>query len=31
MHAASTSERQGRVIDHDSAASMEQKKQEGYF
>jgi len=25
------SERQGRVIDHDSAASMEQKKQEGYF
>jgi len=29
--AASTSERQGRVIDHDSAASMERKKQEGYF
>ena len=26
-----TSERQGRVIDHDSAASMEQKKREGYF
>ncbi|MEH6472460.1 MAG: sulfate adenylyltransferase subunit CysD [Halopseudomonas sp.] len=26
-----TSERQGRVIDHDSAASMEKKKQEGYF
>jgi len=26
-----TSERQGRVIDHDAAASMEQKKQEGYF
>jgi sulfate adenylyltransferase subunit 2 len=25
-----TSERQGRVIDHDSAASMEQKKREGY-
>jgi sulfate adenylyltransferase subunit 2 len=25
------SERQGRVIDHDQAASMEQKKQEGYF
>jgi sulfate adenylyltransferase subunit 2 len=25
------SERQGRVIDHDSAASMEKKKQEGYF
>jgi sulfate adenylyltransferase subunit 2 len=26
-----SSERQGRVIDHDAAASMEQKKQEGYF
>src|SRR5499425_1107114 len=26
-----TSERQGRVIDHDAAASMERKKQEGYF
>jgi sulfate adenylyltransferase subunit 2 len=26
-----TSERLGRVIDHDSAASMEKKKQEGYF
>ncbi len=26
-----TSERQGRVIDNDSGASMEQKKQEGYF
>ena len=26
-----TSERQGRVIDFDSGASMEQKKQEGYF
>lgn len=26
-----TSERQGRMIDHDSAASMETKKQEGYF
>jgi sulfate adenylyltransferase subunit 2 len=25
------SERQGRVIDHDQAASMEKKKQEGYF
>jgi len=25
------SERQGRVIDHDAAASMERKKQEGYF
>ena len=29
--AAKTSERQGRVIDHDSAGSMERKKQEGYF
>src|SRR5215470_17537212 len=26
-----TSERSGRVIDHDAAASMERKKQEGYF
>lgn len=26
-----TSERQGRVIDHDQAGSMEKKKQEGYF
>jgi len=26
-----TSERQGRVIDHDVTASMEKKKQEGYF
>ncbi len=26
-----TSEREGRVIDHDSAASMERKKQQGYF
>ncbi|HLQ85663.1 MAG TPA: sulfate adenylyltransferase subunit CysD [Salinisphaeraceae bacterium] len=26
-----TSERQGRVIDHDESASMEKKKQEGYF
>lgn len=26
-----TSERHGRVIDHDAAASMEKKKQEGYF
>jgi len=31
MLLARTSERQGRVIDHDSAASMEKKKQEGYF
>jgi sulfate adenylyltransferase subunit 2 len=28
---ATTSERQGRVIDSDVGASMEQKKQEGYF
>jgi sulfate adenylyltransferase subunit 2 len=26
-----SSERQGRVIDHDPTASMERKKQEGYF
>jgi sulfate adenylyltransferase subunit 2 len=26
-----TSERQGRMIDHDASASMEKKKQEGYF
>jgi sulfate adenylyltransferase subunit 2 len=26
-----TSERQGRVIDHDETASMEKRKQEGYF
>jgi sulfate adenylyltransferase subunit 2 len=31
MLVARTSERQGRVIDHDQAASMEKKKQEGYF
>ena len=31
MNAAKTSERQGRLIDHDGAASMERKKQEGYF
>jgi sulfate adenylyltransferase subunit 2 len=31
MRAARTSEREGRVIDHDAAASMERKKQEGYF
>jgi sulfate adenylyltransferase subunit 2 len=29
--AATTSERQGRVIDQDGASSMERKKQEGYF
>jgi sulfate adenylyltransferase subunit 2 len=28
---ATTSERQGRVIDQDGASSMERKKQEGYF
>jgi len=28
---ATTSERQGRAIDHDGAGSMERKKQEGYF
>ncbi len=31
MLLTTTSERQGRAIDHDQAASMEQKKQEGYF
>lgn len=31
MLLACTSERQGRVIDHDNAGSMEKKKQEGYF
>ena len=31
MRASRTSERQGRVIDHDGASSMEMKKQEGYF
>ena len=31
MLLARNSEREGRVIDHDSAASMEKKKQEGYF
>jgi len=31
MLLARTSERQGRLIDHDQAASMETKKQEGYF
>jgi sulfate adenylyltransferase subunit 2 len=31
MLQSSTSERQGRVIDRDGAASMEKKKQEGYF
>jgi sulfate adenylyltransferase subunit 2 len=31
MLVATSSERQGRVIDHDPTASMEKKKQEGYF
>jgi sulfate adenylyltransferase subunit 2 len=31
MLLATTSERQGRVIDHDGAASMEEKKRDGYF
>ncbi|MEH6417704.1 sulfate adenylyltransferase subunit CysD [Pseudomonas sp. CGJS7] len=31
MLVATTSERQGRMIDHDPSASMERKKQEGYF
>jgi sulfate adenylyltransferase subunit 2 len=31
MLLTTTSERQGRVIDHDASGSMEKKKQEGYF
>jgi len=31
MHQSRSSERQGRIIDHDGNGSMEQKKQEGYF
>jgi sulfate adenylyltransferase subunit 2 len=31
MRGATRSERQGRVIDHDEAGSMEKKKREGYF
>ena len=31
MRASTRSERQGRVIDYDEAASMEKKKREGYF
>ena len=31
MLLAKTSERQGRVIDHDEAGSMEEKKRQGYF
>mgnify|MGYP001598519335 FL=1 len=31
MHGSASSERQGRVIDHDESGSMEKKKREGYF
>ncbi len=31
MLIARTSEREGRIIDHDQSASMEKKKQDGYF
>jgi sulfate adenylyltransferase subunit 2 len=31
MQLSTSSERQGRLIDHDESASMEKKKQEGYF
>jgi sulfate adenylyltransferase subunit 2 len=31
MRSSRSSERQGRIIDHDGASSMERKKQEGYF
>ena len=31
MLLATSSERQGRAIDHDSTGSMEKKKREGYF
>jgi sulfate adenylyltransferase subunit 2 len=31
MLLTTTSERQGRAIDHDSSGSMEKKKREGYF
>jgi sulfate adenylyltransferase subunit 2 len=31
LRTTSLSERQGRLIDHDGAGSMERKKQEGYF
>ena len=31
MRASTSSEREGRAIDHDSAGSMERKKKEGYF
>jgi len=31
MRQSRTSERQGRLIDHDESGSMEKKKREGYF
>jgi sulfate adenylyltransferase subunit 2 len=31
MLIARTSEREGRLIDHDDSGSMEKKKREGYF
>jgi sulfate adenylyltransferase subunit 2 len=31
MFVSRSSERQGRLIDHDQAGSMEKKKSEGYF
>jgi sulfate adenylyltransferase subunit 2 len=31
LESSRSSERQGRLIDHDAASSMEKKKQEGYF
>ena len=31
MLITTSSERQGRLIDHDQAGSMEQKKRQGYF
>jgi len=31
MRGSTSSERQGRIIDHDESGSMEKKKREGYF
>jgi sulfate adenylyltransferase subunit 2 len=31
MRASTSSEREGRLIDHDESGSMEKKKREGYF
>ena len=31
MRASKSSEREGRIIDHDESGSMEKKKREGYF